>query len=126
MSDDDAADAIESMTAADAPMIEVLDRFGRAGWSANHLASPDGCVRCGNCNATSAAGSIQIDAKHRLEGASDPQDMMYVFGFGCPTCGTRGVIVAGFGPAASEQDQQLIAALGDDQDAVDPVAANPT
>jgi len=126
MSDDDAAEATESMTATDAPLIDVLNRFHRAGWSANHLATPDGCVRCGNCNTTSAAGSITIDAKHRLEGASDPQDMMYVFGFSCPTCHTRGVIVAGFGPAASEQDQQLIAALGDDHDAIDPVANNPT
>ncbi len=121
-----AADANESMTAADAPLVEVLDRFHQAGWSANHLAVPNGGVRCGNCNATIAAGLIKIDATHRLEGASDPQDMMYVFGFSCPACGTRGVIVAGFGPAASEHDQQLIAALGDDHDAVDPVAASPT
>lgn len=123
---DDAGDAPESMTAADVSLIEALDRFGQAGWTANHLAAPDGHVRCGDCNVESAAASITIDARHRLEGASDPQDMIYVFGFSCPACGTPGVIAAGYGPAASEQDQRLIAALGDDHDAVDPLAADPT
>lgn len=122
MSDDDAREAAASRTAADPSLLEVLDHFRRAGWSANHMTTRDGHLRCGNCNTVSAPSSIRIDATHRTEGASDPHDMMYVFGFSCPACDGRGVVVAGFGPAASEPDQELIAALGDDHDAVDPVA----
>jgi hypothetical protein len=122
MSDDDAGQAPASRTAADAPLVEVLDRFGRAGWTSNHTTTTDGQLRCGDCHTVSAPGSVRIDAKHRTEGASDPQDMLYLFGFSCPACGARGVVVAGYGPTASEPDQRLIAALGDDHDAVDPVA----
>lgn len=122
MSDDEAGQAPASRTAADAPLLEVLDRFRRAGWTENHTTTDDGQLRCGNCRTISAPGSVRIDAKHRTEGASDPQDMLYVFGFSCPACASRGVVVAGYGPTASEPDQQLIAALGDNRAAIDPVA----
>ena len=122
MSEDGAGRAPASGTAGDAPLLEVLDRFRRAGWSANHTTTEDGQLRCGACRAITTPGAIRIDAKHRTEGASDPQDMMYVFGYSCPACGAPGVVVAGYGPTASEPDQQMIAALGDDHDAVDPVA----
>jgi hypothetical protein len=39
---------------------------------------------------------------------------------------TKGVTVAGHGPASSAQDQALVATLGDDRHAIDPVATDPT
>ena len=122
MSDDDAGKTPAFRTAADAPLLEVLDRFRSAGWTENHTATDDAQLRCGSCRAISSPSSIRIEAQHRTEGASDPQDMLYVFGFSCPECGARGAVVAGYGPTASEPDQRLLAALGDDHDAIDPVA----
>lgn len=109
-------------TAADTPLLDVLDRFRRAGWAANHTATDDAELRCGSCRTVTPPGSIRIDAEHRSEGASDPQDMLYVFGFDCPACGTSGAAVVAYGPTASARDQQLLAALGDDHEATDPVA----
>ena len=119
-------DDITSVSASDMSLVQVLERFRRKGWTANHQATSDARVRCGSCHAVSHARSIDIGAKHRTEGASDPQDMLYVFGFACPTCEAKGVSVAGYGPAASARDQALVAALGDDRHAIDPVATDPT
>ena len=85
-------------TATDTPVVEVLREFAADGWTTS-----------------------DIGAMHRVEGASDPSDMQLVVGMTCPVCLTSGVVVLGYGPAASELDQQFLAAL-DDSVAIDPVA----
>lgn len=114
------------LTATDTSLVVVLESFRQAGWSANHTAVDEAHIRCGDCRTVSEAASIQIEARHRTEGASDPQDMLSVFGIACPACDSKGAIVVGYGPAASAQDDELMVALGDADDAVDPVAHDPT
>lgn len=122
--DDDGADPddVSWLTATDTSLLEVLEAFRRAGWDANHQTTPDARLRCGSCGAISDAASVEVGARHRTEGASDPQDMLYVFGFACPLCDAQGAAVAGFGPASSERDQKIVAALRHSDDAIDPVA----
>jgi hypothetical protein len=48
---------------------------------------------------------------HRLEGASDPADMLAAVAATCPTCGTRGVLVANYGPEAMIEDADVLRAL---------------
>ena len=49
----------------------------------------------------------------RLEGASDPAEMMAVVAITCPRCEARGVLVLGYGPAAAVEDSDVLRALDD-------------
>ncbi len=109
---------------ADLSLVPVLGIFEEAGWTANDITRPDGIMKCGSCSKESPAGAARIEALHRIEGASDPEDMQTVLGLRCPECEARGVLVAAHGPAASEQDDEFLAAITlDADDIIDPVAA---
>lgn len=109
----------------DLSLVPVLSIFEAAGWTANHITRPDGVFKCGSCSLESSGGEIEVQAMHRIEGASDPDDMQTVLGFECPSCCAKGVLVAAHGPAAAEQDNAFLAvvSLDDPDDIVDPVAA---
>lgn len=111
----------DSMTAGDDSAVTVLDEFRRAGWGVNHLVGEHGNVECGECGAVSPADAIDIAAQHRVEGASDPDDMQVVLGFSCPECGAAGAVVAAYGPTGSENDLDFMS-LVDYSDAPDPMA----
>jgi hypothetical protein len=49
----------------------------------------------------------------RLEGASDPDDMLAVVALECGVCGVSGTMVLGYGPAASDIDGDVLRALQD-------------
>lgn len=57
------------------------------------------------------ADAAVVDHVYRFEGPSDPADEAIVLGVQCPTIGTRGVIVAGFGPSADAHDEEVLRAL---------------
>ena len=58
---------------------------------------------------------FSMSSLRRLEGASDPADMMAVVAITCPICGARGTTILGFGPNSTEQDSTVLAALRDDR-----------
>ena len=109
--------------ASDSSVTTVLDTFAAAGWAANHIVRPGAEMTCGNCSVATPASDLAAEAMHRLEGASDPDDMQAVIGLTCPACSTGGAIVIGFGPTASEPDSEFFAALDVDS-TTDPVAAD--
>ena len=45
----------------------------------------------------------------RLEGASDPDDMLAVVALECPVCSMKGTIVLHFGPEASAEELDVLA-----------------
>jgi hypothetical protein len=94
-------------------LLAVLDTFGRDGWNENMSVTEDGQVRCPRCRNESDPGSVTLDAMRRLEGASDPADMVAVLALTCPNCTAKGVVVANYGPEASEGDAILLNAVGD-------------
>ena len=49
----------------------------------------------------------------RLEGASDPADMLHVSALRCPVCGTGGAFVSPYGVNAGEADAAVLLALPD-------------
>lgn len=79
-------------------------------------------MKCGNCSEESKRGEIEVDALHRVEGSSDPDDLQMVVGITCSRCGTAGAVVLAYGPNASEEDAEFLAEL-DLDDVTDPVAA---
>lgn len=111
----------DSMSAGDDSVVSVLNEFRSAGWGVNHVVGERGTVECGECGRTSAAEALTIDARHRVEGASDPDDMQIVLGFACPACGAAGAVVAAYGPTGSENDLDFMSQV-DHSDAPDPLA----
>jgi hypothetical protein len=55
---------------------------------------------------------VHIDARYRFEGASNPDDEAVVMGLHDTASGTRGVLISGYGPAASEREADVLAVLG--------------
>jgi len=96
-------------------LMAVLESFAADGWTENMSATEEGEVRCPNCDTVSPAEDVALDRLRRLEGASDPDDMMAVLAVTCPSCGARGAVVAHFGPNASEGDVLLLQALEDER-----------
>ena len=89
-------------------LVEVLKGYEDAGWTTAFEVFEDGSVRCGTCQVVTAPSSLEIHSLRRLEGASDPDDMLAVLAVRCPSCGGRGVIVVNFGPEMTEGQVRLM------------------
>ena len=85
----------------------VLADYASGGYEGEFTVSDEG-VRCVSCGGSSAAGSFEIQSLRRLEGASDPSDMVAVLASACPLCSTRGTMVVMFGPEATAAEAELL------------------
>jgi hypothetical protein len=76
------------------------------------MAREDSMVECATCHARTPANHMVGDHRlYRLEGASDPDDMVAVAALRCPSCGTRGTLVLKFGPEASAEEADVLRCL---------------
>ena len=89
-------------------LTEVLDNLTAAGFSTELIGRPEGWLLCKECHSTHEASEFEVEHVERLEGASDPGDEALVAGLVCPSCGTKGVYVARYGPEASEADVAIM------------------
>lgn len=91
---------------------EVLDGLEAEGYSGQFIARQGALLECTTCKtqtpASKAAGSHRL---RRLEGASDPDDMLAVAALTCPSCGTKGTLVLNYGPEASSTDDEVLQTL---------------
>jgi hypothetical protein len=94
-------------------LAELLAGFEVEGYRGQMAARPDGFVLCTACHQESPAEEIRVDGLERMEGASDPADMLAVVAVVCPRCGTPGTLVLGYGPEADADDAEVLARLGD-------------
>lgn len=93
-------------------LVSVLAKYRQAGYTADFRpVGVEGEVRCNACGTTSAARSFTDLAERRLEGASDPDDMMLVVASSCPSCGAQGVMTLSYGPGAGESDAAVVSRL---------------
>ena len=89
----------------------VLARLADEGWDGEVDALEGGSLRWRRCRHEAPAGEIAVDRSRRMEGASDPDDMLLVAAAPCPSCGDRGVLVVHYGPTAGAADADVLAAL---------------
>ncbi len=94
-------------------LIDVLAGFERDGYSSQFRAVAGGKLECLNCHRESAANAVPLERLHRLEGASDPADMLAVAGLQCPHCERRGTAVLNYGPDSTVEDADVLLALDD-------------
>jgi hypothetical protein len=87
-----------------------------AGYAYQFVAQEGATIRCGNCQTVTAASEYPMDALRRLEGASDPDDMVAVIAVRCPTCAAQGTMVLNYGPSGSPDEGDVLLALRDNRD----------
>src|SRR4051794_31320224 len=62
----------------DPPLATVLGELDRAGWTGQMMPLEGGSIRCLTCREEFPADQVDADEVRRLEGASDPADMVIV------------------------------------------------
>lgn len=93
-------------------MTTVLAEFAAAGFGASFRpGGRAGMITCSACRRDSDAASFAVGGLRRLEGASDPDEMVAVCALTCPFCGSGGSLVLGFGPIASVDDEAVLTRL---------------
>jgi hypothetical protein len=136
MSNDPVTDQVpETYDVAGEPAIEahdeptltsVLAGYEAAGFDAQFAATDDGQVHCFACGVSVSPSQVELHSLRRLEGASDPDDMLAVAAVTCRTCGVNGVLVLHYGPESSSGEADVLTGLEDRRtDAVLPAAQTP-
>jgi hypothetical protein len=103
----------DDLTSADATITDVLEGYSQGGFSSSFIVTDEAALECVECAKVSTADKVKMSSLRRLEGESDPADMVAVVALTCPSCGAQGTAVLGFGPMATEQDAYVIQGLRD-------------
>jgi hypothetical protein len=97
---------------ADTPLLAVLAGFEANGYDDQFIPLENGFIRCRRGGHQFAAASATVDQQRRLEGVSDPADMVIVLAITCPVCHAEGTLVLHYGPEASPEEADALMALG--------------
>ena len=108
-------------------LLDVLGALADEGFSGEFAAmevdgTGHGRIACSACHHVFAADAPVVDDLRRLEGASDPDDMLAVAALRCRNCDCQGTLVLNYGPESTEDDVDVLKRL----EAVDKSRENPT
>jgi hypothetical protein len=94
-------------------LLGILAAFRDEGFAYDFFSRPGGLVECGQCRVPHRADALELHELERLEGDSDPSEMLAVCAVACPNCGIRGTLVLTFGPESTREDDEVLELLGD-------------
>jgi hypothetical protein len=94
-------------------ILAVVQAFEREGYTAQFAVREHGRIECLACRHMIDPGDTEIDHFRRMEGASDPDDMLVLAALTCPRCHERGTLVLAFGPMAPQADMDVLVRLED-------------
>jgi len=97
----------------DETILDVLGELESLGFTGQFKPCEGGQVECLTCHRLSPADDTVFRHLRRLEGASDPDDMLAVVGLACPHCSAQGTAVLGYGPEATAIDTEVLELLED-------------
>jgi hypothetical protein len=130
MSDHEVPDAVQRQldrspvgptgSVADRSQVEVEHHLGDEGFTGQFGAREGARLLCFTCHREFSADELDADRARRVEGESDPSDMAIVVPVVCPHCHTAGTLSLQFGPLASVEESDVIAALSRVPSAYDP------
>jgi hypothetical protein len=89
----------------------VLAGLADAGFDGEADAREGGSVHWRRCGHEAPAGDVSVERLRRMEGASDPDDMLAAMGVTCPVCGDKASLVLSYGPTAGAADSDVMVAL---------------
>jgi hypothetical protein len=98
-------------------LLDVLGTLTGEGFTGQFMArEPEastqaGRIECASCHTEFRADTADASELRRLEGASDPDDMLAVIALTCPRCGARGSLVLNYGPVATLEDAAALLGL---------------
>ena len=95
----------------DEPLTSVSESLTDRADDGQFRATEGSKIQCLTCRKEASAETYRADDVARLEGASDPADMVMVVPVTCPNCGATGTLVLGYGPNASAEDADALAAM---------------
>ncbi len=98
---------------SDRTLSELVGQLEAAGFTGQMAARPGGRLRCFTCRTDSDAADVELVELLRIEGASDPDDMLAVAALVCPRCGAKATAIFNYGPESSEDDANALLALED-------------
>jgi len=104
-------DELDGVARGARTLLEVLARYTRQGWASQFAARPGGTVECESCHHSMAAAAVPVLELQRLEGASDPDDMLAVVAVECANCALRGSLVLNYGPTATPEEAEVLLGL---------------
>lgn len=108
----DSQDGVTDAPSDNDTVTGVLDSLRADGFEADLRPADDqGNVVCDACGEVSPAAELTDIEQRRLEGASDPGDMVLAIGARCPACQALGAMVLGYGPQAGAEDAGVVAEL---------------
>ena len=96
----------------DTPLLAVLAGLEADGYDDQFIPLENGFIRCRCGGHQFVAASSWADQQRRLEGVSDPAEMVIVLAFSCPVCSAEGTLVLHYGPEASPEETDTLTALG--------------
>jgi hypothetical protein len=94
-------------------LLGILATFRDEGFTYDFATRPGGMVECGQCHVPHRADTLELHRLERLEGDSDPSEMLAVCAVSCPNCGIRGSLVLSFGPESTREDDDVLELLDD-------------
>ena len=89
-------------------LLEILDELAAKGYGGSIWVTENGKLRCEGCRAEFEPGEVYVRELRRLEGASDPDDMLAVVAVECPVCAMKGTVVLHFGPEATAEEMEAL------------------
>jgi hypothetical protein len=92
-------------------ILEISAAFEEEGFRGQFGPGERGEVECFTCKRHSPAESMAVEHLRRLEGASDPADMLAIVALTCPNCDTPGTLILNYGPAATTEDDTILRRL---------------
>ena len=95
---------------------DALREFESRGYIGQFIIAEEGKVECTSCGKSHRPREVSLEAMRRIEGASDPADMVYVGALQCPRCGARGTAIVNYGPTASPEHAAVLRELDDRRD----------
>jgi hypothetical protein len=110
------ADAPIDETSDETTLTAVLASYESAGFDGQFAATEEGRVHCYSCGADADPASVELHSLRRLEGASDPDDMLAVAAISCATCDEKGVLVLNYGPNTTPGESTVLLGLEDRRD----------
>lgn len=97
---------------------DALREFEDRGYVGQFVIRPGGYVECETCHTQHKPEAVSMEAMRRIEGASDPADMVFVGALRCPRCDAAGTATIQYGPLAQEEDARVLRALEDQRPAI--------
>lgn len=81
-------------------------------------------IHCPDCDRTAPPEDWRLLKLRRTEGATDPDEMLYIAGLECPGCQTKGTVTFNYGPGASPEHHDVFSRLKDERHEVATASAS--